>query len=244
MRCSALLLAVLLFNASDARVDEAEDAAVKVVEKLGGKVIRDDKAADKPVRTVDLRGVPLTQANLKMLWDFKHLDTLILADKQLTGYEFHTLSKLGLLHTLSRAATKEGKRPASVADVHMLDLANSWLTDADLLELGTLQNLRQLSLRGTTISDPGLKVLKEKFADLHTLDLGGALISDEGLKHLAGLKQLQALYLDGTRVTEVGIAELQKALPTCSVFRNKQWPSCRPEPGAFSQTPTRRVLRR
>jgi hypothetical protein len=220
MRSIILLLAVLLLNASAVRADEAEDAAVKVVEKLGGKVIRDENTAGKPVQTVDLRGVPLTEANLKVLRDFKNLDMLILADKQLTGYEFHTLLKMGLLHTLSRAATKEGKRPASAADVHVLDLANSRLTDADLLELGALKNLQQLSLRGTTISDLGLKVLKERFPGLQMLDLGGALISDEELKHLAGLKQLQALYLDGTRVTEAGVAELQKALPKCRINHN------------------------
>tara|TARA_B100000686_G_C16407763_1_gene770613 strand:- start:111 stop:230 length:120 start_codon:yes stop_codon:yes gene_type:complete len=38
--------------------------------------------------------------------------------------------------------------------------------------------------------------------------------------HLLGLTNLQALYLSRTQITEAGFAELQKALPNCTIYRN------------------------
>ena len=44
-----------------------EDAAVAFVKGLGGRVYRDDKAAGKPVTTVDLYNTKVTDAGLKGL---------------------------------------------------------------------------------------------------------------------------------------------------------------------------------
>ena len=62
-----------------ARADEA--SAVKAVEKLGGKVTRDDKLPGKPVIGVNLGGlVPgkVTDAGLKELKDLTQLKELVL----------------------------------------------------------------------------------------------------------------------------------------------------------------------
>src|SRR5205814_4627388 len=48
-----------------ARADEA--SAVKAVEKLGGKITRDDKLPGKPVIGVNLTGTKVTDAGLKEL---------------------------------------------------------------------------------------------------------------------------------------------------------------------------------
>ena len=47
---------LLVLTAVDLRADEAEEKAVKAIEKLGGKVRRDEKADGKPVVAVDLSG--------------------------------------------------------------------------------------------------------------------------------------------------------------------------------------------
>lgn len=44
-------------------------------------------------------------------------------------------------------------------------------------------------------------------------------VTDAGLRELTDLKQLTALHLDSKRVTEAGAAELQKALPKCTIHR-------------------------
>src|SRR5437660_2661929 len=57
-----------------ARADEA--SAVKAIEKLGGKVTRDDKLPGKPVIEVNLAGTQVKDAGLKELKDLKQLTTL------------------------------------------------------------------------------------------------------------------------------------------------------------------------
>jgi internalin A len=59
----------LLILAVAGRADEA--AAVKAVEKLGGKVTVDDKQPGKPVVGVELSGTKVTDAALKELKELK-----------------------------------------------------------------------------------------------------------------------------------------------------------------------------
>jgi len=42
-------------------------------------------------------------------------------------------------------------------------------------------------------------------------------VTDAGLKELAGLKALESLDLREAKVTNKGIADLQKALPKCTI---------------------------
>ena len=65
-----MLAAVVILSAT-ARADEAD--AVKLVEKLGGKVTRDDKQPGKPVVEVNLSLKKVTDADLKQLKELKQL---------------------------------------------------------------------------------------------------------------------------------------------------------------------------
>src|SRR5262249_36734174 len=76
------LLLGLLILAVAGRADEA--AAVKLVEKLGGRVTRDDKIAGEPVVGVNLAGTNVTDAELKELKELKCLKTLILWGTEVT----------------------------------------------------------------------------------------------------------------------------------------------------------------
>jgi hypothetical protein len=91
-------------------------------------------------------------------------------------------------------------------------------TDADLVHLNVLPNLRALLLRDAKISDDGLANLEE-LTKVRALDLSGATVTDAGLVHLQGLTSLTWLDLRGTQVTDAGRAELQKALPRCFLQR-------------------------
>ena len=67
------------------RADDAEDKAVQMVEKLGGKVTRDSKGEGKPVRVVSLTETA-TDAELKELAACKTLQALDLtACPKVTG---------------------------------------------------------------------------------------------------------------------------------------------------------------
>src|SRR5438105_3614571 len=73
------VVSCLTLVAPAARADDAEDKAVAFVEKLGGKVTRDEKLPGKPVVAVNLRNTFVKDADLKELAAFKSLTTLDLS---------------------------------------------------------------------------------------------------------------------------------------------------------------------
>lgn len=78
-----------------------------------------------------------------------------------------------------------------------------------------LEQLRELNLSYSQITDVGLKHLKG-LAQLVTLSLTGTRVSDAGLECLTGLSQARYLWLDGTAITAQG-EELHRLFPHCSV---------------------------
>jgi Leucine-rich repeat (LRR) protein len=113
-----------------------------------------------------------------------------------------------------------------------VDLAHSWITDADLGRVAELGRLERLDLSGTRISDLGIELLaplegvrelKLRFAefvseggvahlkgwkDLETLDLRGTQVRSLVFEHLAGFPQLRSLDLSHTRITDEGFDRL------------------------------------
>ena len=102
MLIGAVMLLACLSGA--ARADEA--SAVKAVEKLGGKVTRDDKLPGKPVIGVNLAGTGVTDAGLKELKDLKQLTTLYLNMTGVTDAGLKELKDLKQLTSLILTATK------------------------------------------------------------------------------------------------------------------------------------------
>ena len=78
---------------SSARADDAEDKAVAFVEKLGGTVVRDEKAPGKPVVTVNLGGKRVTDTGLKELAALKALTTVNLIGTKVTDAGVKELQK-------------------------------------------------------------------------------------------------------------------------------------------------------
>src|SRR5262245_20180551 len=129
----------LLVLAGAGRADEA--AAVKVIEKLGGKVKRPDKRPDNPVIGVDLERSKGTDADLQELKQVQSLQTLNLKVTKITDAELRGLKEVKSLQELWLDETK--------------------VTDAGLKELKELKSLQRLGLSGTTVTDAGMKDLKE-----------------------------------------------------------------------------------
>ncbi|MGA7701746.1 MAG: hypothetical protein WCB27_19235, partial [Thermoguttaceae bacterium] len=82
------------------------------------------------------------------------------------------------------------------------------LTDAGLVHLQPLSQLRELSLDHTYVSDAGLANL-EGLSQLQKLWLCNTKVTDAGLVHLQGLSQLKVLDLSDTKVTDAGLVHLQ-----------------------------------
>ena len=119
---------------------------------------------------------------------------------------------------------------ATFTDLQKLALAGTKITDAGLVHLVGLSQLRWLNL-GAGVTDAGLKHLKglkqlttlvlydssvkgyglehlNELPQLREMYLGGA-VTDEGLKHIQGLSQLRELDLSGTGITDAGLQGLQ-----------------------------------
>jgi len=93
------------------------------------------------------------------------------------------------------------------------------ITDIDMKYVGVLTDLTHLAFINTTVSDEGLRHLKE-LTKLHALAFSGARqITDAGVVHLKGLESLKRLDLHGTGVTNAGERELQSALSSCLIVR-------------------------
>ena len=140
---------------------------------------------------VGLQGTPITNSGIAHLSGFS-VNTLTLSYTAISDDGVAHLARLGEVSNLSLDRTK-------VTDVGLEAIASSEL----------LIGMQGLGLRGTTITDAGLRHVG-RLSKLKTLSIGGTKITDEGLSHIASLRELKFLYLDGTfDFTGRGLKHLQ-----------------------------------
>lgn len=88
------------------------------------------------------------------------------------------------------------------------DFGSDWdWTDADMVHLQTLSDLRQLNLQGTQVTDAGLVHIKH-LTELERLNLNLTKISDSGLARLRRLNRLEDLELAATSVTDDSLMQI------------------------------------
>ena len=90
------------------------------------------------------------------------------------------------------------------------------LTNGDLEKVGEYESLTELYVRGSEITDEGLKHLVG-LINLRVLELDTPQVTDAGFGHLLGLERLLVLRLVETQVTEQGIERFEEAVPGCDV---------------------------
>jgi hypothetical protein len=95
----------------------------------------------------------------------------------------------------------------ALKELRRLDLSGTKVTDAGLTHLRKFRGLQDLELWGTQVTDTGLISLKE-LRDLQRLGLGTTKVSDAGLVHLKQIKGLQVLDLRHTHVTDAGLVHI------------------------------------
>ena len=92
--------------------------------------------------------------------------------------------------------------------IRMLVLDSTDVTDAGLVNLEGLTTLYWLALNKTRVTDAGLVHLKG-LVHLEELQLAHTTVTDAGLVHLEGLTMLQGLDLHQTQVTDAGLVHLK-----------------------------------
>jgi hypothetical protein len=178
-----------------ARADEAEDAAAKWAESVGGRVVRDAKAAGKPVVEVAFGPVnkKVTNDGLKELAGLKNLKTL-------TIFFCDQIGDAGMKHV------------KGLTTLESLSLGNTSVTDDGLAELKELKKLKSLTVSGCIrMTDKAAETIKT-FADLEYLSLPST-ITPKGVKDLAGLKKLKSLYIGGARLSDAAVKDIADNMP-------------------------------
>ncbi len=145
--------------------EENDQPAVKMVEKLGGKVWVDAMQPGKIVVGVRLSFTKVTDAELKELKELKGLQELNLWGTKVSDVGMKELKELKSLQ--------------------LLDLNQTNVTDAGLKELKKLTNLQSLNLMYTKVTDAGLKELKE-LNRLQELNLCYTKVTDVGMLEAVG----------------------------------------------------------
>jgi internalin A len=82
-------------------------------------------------------------------------------------------------------------------------------TDGVLVKVGRLNQLQELNLYRSSVSDAGLSHLKG-LTELTTLYLGQTAVTDAGLAHVRGLANLREFCVDSTNVSDAGLAHLNR----------------------------------
>ena len=96
-----------------------------------------------------------------------------------------------------------------LTQLRTLFLDDTGVTDAGMERLQGFTQLQKLGLSGTPVTDAGLEHLRG-LTQLQHLNLNRTGVTDAGLKYLQGLTQLRTLQLTGTKVTDAGVSEFQK----------------------------------
>ncbi|OYV85611.1 MAG: hypothetical protein B7Z73_13230 [Planctomycetia bacterium 21-64-5] len=105
---------------------------------------------------------------------------------------------------------------AVMPELWALSLEKPEVTNAGMVHLRRLRQLRQLSLTRAKIDSDGLANL-EALSELRWLELDLTNVGDDGLKHLRHLPALTTLSLQLTGITDAGLIELTK-LPALDNF--------------------------
>lgn len=176
----AALALVLGLVAQDAR-DIAD-----WVQLQGGTVTSDESGG---ILGIDLSRSWISDIDLERIEGLQRLESLALAETHVTD------SALGVLATL----------PA----LRELDLFFcEHITDAGASQIRFARGLERLNIRGTKISDSGVKFLIE-LEHLRTLDIGITEIGDPSIELMEDLPGLESLAIGGNRIGEEGIASLK-----------------------------------
>lgn len=193
--------------------------------RLPGSLITDDGlkhlAAHTGLKDIDLGVTLVSDTGVDDLVKLSNLESVGLSGTRLSDKGVAKLASLPKLRTLNIGYTKVTDlclEHLAATGVKELMLYNTDVGDAGLLkvaELGGLQQLTKLDLRGCKVTDNGIKALKA-LPELFALDINGP-ITDAAVDDLAAIPKLTVLYIEKSSITALGIARLKSLRPGLKV---------------------------
>ena len=97
----------------------------------------------------------------------------------------------------------------SLTTLQVLMIDSEKVTDAGLIHLNGLTQLRELYVSGRRVTDDGLKQLRH-LTRLHYLCISETAVTGVGMEYLTGLPELRALHLDNSHVTDLGLKRISE----------------------------------
>lgn len=175
----------------------------------------------KNLESLRLVGTKITDAGLVHLRETPHLRMLVLSETTITDAGMIHLAPLRELSMLILYRTRVGgagfEHFRGMSNLSWLYLMESPVEDTALEHLSRLPNLSSLELDGSNGTDAGLAHLAGA-PNLDRLSLSGTRVTDAGLGHLKGNSALRMLWImNCPDLTDAAVAELQKALPRCTI---------------------------
>ncbi|HEY7314651.1 MAG TPA: hypothetical protein VH643_35205, partial [Gemmataceae bacterium] len=193
------------------------------------------------LRSLDLTDTRVTDKGVPELVKLEHLIELDLSETRVTNQSFGELARLprleklnvsadgvtdaGLAYLRNAPSLKRIDVPLSARgdnwlslqvkfypQADILDLRNSFVTDAGLSELAKLGQLRVLHLSGTKITDAGLKTLAT-IGSLCKINLAKTQVTDAGLIQLMALPNLVKVKLSASAKGDNWLRLLVKIAP-------------------------------
>lgn len=153
----------------------------------------------KGLRTLQINGTSLTEAELRKLRALSQLETLNFRTDG--GFAAGGLENL-----------------AAFEHLRSLLLHGGPITDAELAPLARLTNLRGLNLLGCPRVTSDAAAHLTPLSNLRSLALSIGGVDDGAVRHLKQIQSLRLLRVPNTKISPAGVAELQHALPQCAIF--------------------------
>jgi Leucine-rich repeat (LRR) protein len=150
---------------------------------------------------LDLAQTAVSNCGLMYLRSLKQLSMIDLSGTTVTVKGIQELRGLPLWELRLSNTNGVGSSWSIFPDLRWLYISNSDINDKDLRGLGKLSHLEKLVVRGTKITEIGIREIG-KVDTLLMLDLAQCNISNQLLWSLADLPRLSSLSLRGTGVTD------------------------------------------
>ncbi len=179
-----------------------------------------DCLRDKPnLEDLSLRGHTVRDAGLEVICTCKNLKRLTITRGEFSGNAMRSLEQLKKLKQLNlveallpnESVTFPRESVASLAKLPQLEslYLSVELLPEDLVVLGSMTNLRDLTLHGTKLTGEGLKHLTQ-LKQLEQLKTDMTLLKDEDMAYFTEFPHLQNLDLHDSQVTDAGFLTLAK----------------------------------
>ncbi|HLK63447.1 MAG TPA: hypothetical protein VKU19_08405 [Bryobacteraceae bacterium] len=183
------------------------------------------------LKRLNLRGTKITDSTLEFVAAVPTLEWLDIGWAQITDTGLDHLSSLTNLRWLAMGGNKLTDTALqflrTMPQIEYLDLGGTQRTDSGLWSLaltpaglravGTVSELRELSLAGTAVNSRGLEELKP-LAKLERLNLQGCKqLHDDAASALAKFKQLRLVDLKDSGMSAQAVERVRAALPQCQV---------------------------